>query len=399
MSGPTTTRASFQTIRPTQTPVHLFVGDKKRPAGVRRGLVANVVAGVVVSLMIANVTSPAAGTVTPTPKVPHGYHTVTIHQVGLSMLVPDAWVKADLSGQPIDRFLHRLEKTDPSEARFLTQQHDALAKDAFYTAIDTHTGTIGDALTVLAVPSADGSPFIPTGQGPASSTQFQQHTGLSNVAVTDGTLGGAPAANLTGIARVPVAKRRPLTLHGTGYIVATQHGSLEIDFVGPTDSPRDKIIQTMIHSVTLDAVTLPFDVAGTGTQDANGAHGTATGSVINNGSFTYTTRIPGQPPLCGQGPGEPINASINLAATSGDVLNYSFSGTVCQSGTHDIPGFSLFIFDGTGTYNITGGTGCFTEATGSGAGSAHVEFDSITTASIAFSDKGTITLKKQPNCP
>src|ERR1700674_1284219 len=95
---------------------------------------------------------------------PAGYHRVTISQAGMTILVPDAWTKADLAKHPIKGLIRQLQGSDPQGATLLNQEHDALALYGLFAAVDAQ-GALGDQLTVRAVPSADGSAFIPTGRG------------------------------------------------------------------------------------------------------------------------------------------------------------------------------------------------------------------------------------------
>ena len=53
----------------------------------------------------------------------------------------------------------------------------------------------------------------------------------------------------------------------------------------------------------------------------------------------------------------------------------------------------------TATTTVTGGTGCFTDATGTGNLTAHSSATDVNSASLDSTSTGTITLKKRPNCP
>jgi hypothetical protein len=331
--------------------------------------------------------------------IPSGYHRVNIRQAGLSMVVPDAWTKADLTSHPIDQFLRRLRNSDPKTAKFVAQHRDTLAKNGLFAAVDPQAKIFSDQVTVMAIPSTDGKPSLPTGQAVQITSTYAQSTGLSNVQVADANLDGAPAALAVGVTQLPAGKGRSVAVHGTGYLVATKDGALEIDFLSHKDGRQDKTVQTAIHSVTLDDITVPCETTNTSTQNDTQSQGTATGSPICSGSFTATYGIPSQPPSCGPGPGVPFQTSINLAAANGDTLNESGSGTTCQSGTRTVGDFDLFTFDYSGTYTITTGTGCFADATGSGKISGQVVFNSATSASVTGTGVGTITLKKQPHCP
>ena len=340
----------------------------------------------------AGVSTNAAGKGGP----PTGYHTLRIEKAGVTFAVPDAWEKADLTRQTTDAYIHRIKKSNPKQAKFLTEHRDFLAKYGLFSASDLRE-TYGDNINIVAVPSGNGSPIIPTGRAEEIKSAYEQNSGITNVEVNDATLGGAPAAAVTGTRQEPVGKGRSLTLHGTGYVVATKDGFLEIDFLGRKDGRQDKTVQTMIQSVTFDEVTVPFAVNGSGTQEGTNYRGSVTGTLLGNGTFNGTYGIPPQPPPC-PGPGVPFQGSANLAAANGDVLNTNVSGTTCQSGTTPSGDLVLFTFDAAGTYTIAAGTGCFTNATGGGAVTAHVVFNSLTTASINISDNGTITLKNQPHC-
>jgi hypothetical protein len=187
-------------------------------------------------------------------------------------------------------------------------------------------------------------------------------------------------------------------VHDTGYLVATNDGSLQIDFSGRHDATQDRTVQTILRSVSLEEVTVPFEVTGSGTVGGTGNYqGTSSGSGIT--SFNGTAQVSGQPPSCGPGPGEPLQASNNFAAASGDVVNTAITGTICQSGSHISGDLILFEFNTTGTYTITSGTGCFTDSIGNGQATAHTSANDLNSSSISIADTGTITLKKRPKCP
>src|SRR5262249_19525541 len=112
---------------------------------------------------------------------------------------------------------------------------------------------------------------------------------------------------------------------------------------------------------------------------------------LNGDSFTGTSEVSGVQP-CDQGSGLPTTASVDFTAANGDSLHTATSGDVCQS--------SSTTYEVTGTYTITGGSGCFESADGSGVATAHVEYPNglSTTGLVDLNDNGTITLKQQPPC-
>jgi len=332
-----------------------------------------------------------------TMKPPRGYSTVTVTKAGLAMALPAGWVQVDLTRRPVDSFLRRFKRSDPKGAALLTPRRDFLAANGLFAAFDPRRAKYSDVVTVAA--TTGGSPFIPTGRPGEVQAAYAQNLGLGNSQVADATLAGAPAAIITSTADAPTTKGRSTAVHHTGYLVATKDGSLQIDYSGRKDPNQDKTLQTIVGHVLRNDVTVPYEASGTGTQQGTAFHGSGP-STLGDTTFNGTYGLlNSQPPPCGQGPGVPLNASNNIATANGDVVNVDLTGSACQSGSHVSGNLILFEYDSTGTYTIKGGTGCFTNASGSGQTSSHSAFNDPNTASLDATSTGTITLKKRPNCP
>jgi hypothetical protein len=132
--------------------------------------------------------------------------------------------------------------------------------------------------------------------------------------------------------------------------------------------------------------SLPFRVHGSGTALLAGSvSGTAQGTHIGNGTFRGSFVVLGPIPPCSAGTGGPINGTDTLIAANGDTVTMSFSARTCVSG----PTSS----HSTGTLTITGGTGRFRDATGSGATTVDADFSSgfANPGTITFSDDATIS--------
>jgi len=329
-------------------------------------------------------------------KPPRGYSTVTVKKAGMTIAVPDGWVKVDLTRRPIDAFIRQFKKSDPKGAAVVASRHDFLAANGLFAAFDPG-GKTSAFVTVAA--TTTGAPFIPTGRPDAVQAAYAQNLAINDNQVADASLAGAPAAAITSTTQVPAGKGRSTTLHNTGYVVATKDGALQIDFAGRKDATKDKNLQTMVASVSLDQVTVPTQGTVSGTINGSEIRGSGSGTPFGDTSVTTTIQPFGQPPSCGPGPGTPVRGSINTQTANSDILSQAFSGTVCQSGSHISGDLILFEFDTTATTTVTGGTGCFTDAAGSGTLTAHSSANDPNSASLDSTSTGTITLKKRPNCP
>ena len=111
------------------------------------------------------------------------------------------------------------------------------------------------------------------------------------------------------------------------------------------------------------------------------------GSTVS-GTSTISGAIP--IPEC-PNPGDPDTGSLDFSTPTGDGLLTGFSGLVC-----DLPGSSPPYFNVTGTYTITGGSGQFVGATGSGTMTAQLSTTSASTGSFKFNYSGTISFPRHP---
>lgn len=164
-------------------------------------------------------------------------------------------------------------------------------------------------------------------------------------------------------------------------------------FCWKPDLPPVNIQSGFVEVVPAAPRSAAFGATGSGT--ASGAvtttlKGTVQGSDLGHGTFSGTELTGSPPPRCGSGRDTPTTGFLDLTAADGDVLHTKFSDTVCQTSPPKL------VFDVTGSYTITGGTGKFANATGAGAMTAHAEFGpTFRPGPCTFSYRGTIALHQR----
>jgi hypothetical protein len=112
--------------------------------------------------------------------------------------------------------------------------------------------------------------------------------------------------------------------------------------------------------MSLSAAGCQFTLAGCTVQST----GTATSSHLGTGPYTSTLTVfwAAATPNGAGGFCAPASGPATLTAANGDTLTMQVTGTVCEVGATSANVPHTF----TGTYTITGGTGRFAGATGSG---------------------------------
>jgi hypothetical protein len=126
---------------------------------------------------------------------------------------------------------------------------------------------------------------------------------------------------------------------------------------------------------------VPFHVDGSGTLSfgQGSQSGQITGTQIGSGTASGTFTVAGFPPPCSAGgDGAPTQGSQTLTAADGSTINQQLVGGTCQSGPNS--------FRTTSTYTITGGSGRFVAATGTGTHVRDVDFPN------GFGEPGTFTI-------
>ena len=111
----------------------------------------------------------------------------------------------------------------------------------------------------------------------------------------------------------------------------------------------------------------PYVEIGSGTitstvQDVTTSMGTVFGTPILRGTTSGSEVAASPPPPCSPSAGSPVTGSVTTTASDGSQLNFSLSGTVCESAT--TASYTRYLV--TATVTVTGGTGEFANATGGG---------------------------------
>jgi hypothetical protein len=96
-------------------------------------------------------------------------------------------------------------------------------------------------------------------------------------------------------------------------------------------------------------------------QNFTSTSGRVSGTPISRGTGSGTQAAGAAPPVCAIG-STSVSGSTTTVAANGDILDSSFSGSVCESVVTPTSGTYVV----TATFTITGGTGRFAGATGGG---------------------------------
>lgn len=142
-------------------------------------------------------------------------------------------------------------------------------------------------------------------------------------------------------------------------------------FAGPTNVPFKASLTTqeVIHFDPVACQSMPF-LAGTTTGSGQASHlgavtGSATDCIMPTSAYTYTFS----------------NGKLSLIAQNGDELRADYSGNLSPSATPPV-----FVLNG--TYRITGGTGRFANASGTGTVGG---LENLATGQGQFELKGSIS--------
>jgi hypothetical protein len=150
------------------------------------------------------------------------------------------------------------------------------------------------------------------------------------------------------------------------------------------------------HVVVRHRITVPY--AGTLTESIEGNSGGSTfsgrvtGPLIGHGTYTGLSKTAEIPPACGDGRGVATTTSTVFTAANGDTLLQDEEGMLCSSGP--------LSFEFSGSFTISGGSGCFLGATGHGEVTAKIVYvGGFTNGTSTSRNVGKIRVMNTPHCP
>lgn len=179
-------------------------------------------------------------------------------------------------------------------------------------------------------------------------------------------------------------------------LTAGQRVAVTEGFVGPVETLTPEALCTdawicanQEAFATAEApapTTVPFAMRGSGSLSYSGGSinfsGSVTGTPVGSGSFSGGGTV-GTPVNC---PNSNVSTTdTTITANTGDTITVHFTGTSCLS--------SARAAETSGTFTVTGGTGRFVNASGSGSASAHAAFSTPSSASVTLEFEGTITIQ------
>ena len=187
---------------------------------------------------------PPLPTTAPAP-VPIGYHLNPIPAAGLSLAVRDTWLALDPTSTAFKSAVQRAAAANPGEAAIL-QQYGSNASSIKFFAADTSNPVFASNVQVTVLGMSKAALSDPTG------AQAALRKEIPNAEVHPATIAGTRGLAMTGTLSFKLLNGAPVTMHATGYFVATPAGVVSIDFATADAGTQDADVQATMNSLRLD---------------------------------------------------------------------------------------------------------------------------------------------------
>ncbi len=184
-------------------------------------------------------TTPAA-----TP-IPVGYHLNQVPAAGLSLAVRDTWLALDPTSSAFKAAIQRAAAANPGLAAML-QQYGSNASSIKFFAADTGNPIYASNVQVTVLGLSKAALSDPIG------AQAALRREIPDAEVRTASVAGTPGLVMTGTLTFKLPTGAPVTMHATGYFVATSAGVVSIDFSTTDDGAQDADVQAAVTSVRLD---------------------------------------------------------------------------------------------------------------------------------------------------
>lgn len=255
--GDVTTPAAA-TDRPStgQTSVNATAGASQPPARQSRTrvlILALLIGALLVGLIAYGVTrqpgsssrgSSAAPPIAAPAPVPTGYHRNAIPAAGLSLAVRDTWLALDPTSTTFKAALERAAAANPGQAAML-QQYGSNTSNVKFFAADASKPVYASTVQVVVLGLSKAALSDPT------VAQAALRREIPNAEVHPATIAGTHGLVTTGTVNLKLPDGAPITMHATGYFVATSAGVVIIDFSTADAGAQDADVQATINSLRL----------------------------------------------------------------------------------------------------------------------------------------------------
>lgn len=191
----------------------------------------------------AHASSGAAPTAAP-PPVPTGFHLNPIPAAGLSLAVRDTWLALDPTSSAFKSAVQRAAAANPAQAAML-QQYGSNPSSVKFFAADASNPVYASNVQVTVLGLSKAVLSDPTG------AQAALRGSIPNAEVHPATIAGSRGLAMTGTLSFKLPNGTPVTMHATGYFVATSAGVVSIDFATADTGAQDADVQASISSLRL----------------------------------------------------------------------------------------------------------------------------------------------------
>jgi hypothetical protein len=211
----------------------------RRPA---RALVATLTVAVVVALGV-----PVAAA--KTAPAPAGYTTTVIKPAGITIAIPDGWLKIDPKSQASADALRSAADKNPQLSGLLTQ-FEQIRGSIKYWVIDASASQFARNLLIL--PTPFDKAILKQPDTVKQNLQSSLGTNVDSLSVKKVKIAKTRALEADATLKLNGANGAPISAYATLFFLATKRGVMDLDYTSTQPAASDKTLKTMLKSLQIN---------------------------------------------------------------------------------------------------------------------------------------------------